>query len=46
MINISEYLILLPTERVFICRSCKYALSPKGIQRHFRRVYKAIPLEV
>lgn len=28
-----------------ICRQHKYGLSPKWIERHFRKLHKAIPLE-
>jgi len=46
MIKVSEYLILLPIEQLLVCRSCKYAVSAKGVQHHFQCVHEAIPLEV
>jgi len=44
MTDISEYLIYLPKEELIICRACKYALTPNGLELHLQRKHKTIPL--
>jgi uncharacterized C2H2 Zn-finger protein len=36
MTDVSEYLVHLSAEQLIVCRMCKYALQPKGIDRHFK----------
>ena len=43
--DMSQYLTYLPTEQLLICRSCKYALQPNGVEKHLRDTHKAIPLK-
>ena len=46
MMDVTQYLIYLPTEEILICLPCKYGLQPKGIEGHLRRTHIAIPLSI
>jgi Orsellinic acid/F9775 biosynthesis cluster protein D len=46
MDDIHSYIIHSKELNALICRSCRYGLNPKGVNRHLRKWHKGVPLEV
>jgi hypothetical protein len=46
MEDIISYIIYEEDLQVLICRSCRYALNPNGVKRHFQRYHKGVSLRL
>ena len=46
MENKNAYLLYVREFEALICRSCQYALTPRGVARHLQRSHRSIPIHI